>query len=126
MLCWSYKEPIGEAVLVQKFKTGDNTIEEKQFVLKLYQGNAFLIMTHEWEEDGKEKSEMIGFFLDEYHAKNCLGLNKKEGHTENIYESNWQYLSRVRINKKKYKYTDKLVSLLSKAFNNITIEVVSE
>lgn len=116
MLCWSYKEPIGEATLVQ----GD-----KEFLLNLYQGNAFLIMLYEYEEDGKEKSEMIGFFLDEYHAKNCLGLNKKEGYTDNIYNG-WQRLSRVRINKKKYKYADKLLTLLVKAFDNITIEVYAE
>lgn len=99
---------------------------DKEFLLHLYQGNAFLILTHEWEEEGKKKAEVIGFFLDEYHAKNCLGLNKKEGHTDNIYDNGWQRLAKVRLNKKKYRYTDKLVNLLAKAFDNIAIEIYAE
>lgn len=115
-LHWRWEDKVGEAVIRQQ---GD-----KEYTMSLYEGNAFLIMLWEWEEDGEEKWNMYTFFADEQHMKNCLGLNKKGGY-ENIFDGRDE-LVKIRINKAKYHYTEKLVKALVKAFDNITIEIYKE
>lgn len=90
---------------------------------QLYQGNAFLIILYEYNENGKDKYSMHGFFVDKEHAKNCLGITK--GY-DNIYNTEYEQIRKIRINKAKYRYTKELVDMLVKAFDNITIEIVSE
>lgn len=91
---------------------------------QLYQGNAFLIMLWEYEEDGKELWNMHNFFLDKEHAKNCFGLTKD--YPDNIFNTKHYQIRKIRINKAKYKYTKDLVDMLIKAFDNISIEIYSE
>lgn len=122
MLNWNWNEKVGEATFC--FKDRDGNV--KDYSVNLYQGNAFLIMINEYEEDGNEKYEMVGFFLDKFHMKNCLGLNKKGGYTDNIYKTNWKWISKVRINTKKYKHTKDLVTALAEAFDTLEIELYSE
>lgn len=120
-LHWEWSNKCGEITLEQNFDG-----EWKKFPITLYTGNAFLIMLHEFEENGKDMYELYGFFADKAHAKNCLGLNKKDGYTDNIYKRDWQKWSKVRINKAKYdKYKD-LVQMLAQAFDDITIEIYTE
>lgn len=78
MLVWSWSDKCGE--LTDRYGT-----------VNLYEGNALLIMIKEWTlEDGTEQYQVVSFFCDKEHAKNCLGLSK--GH-ENIYESSpWEKL----------------------------------
>ena len=123
-LNWEWKEKCGEITLEQ-FGHGDGV---KEFPITLYKGNAFLIMLHEFkdEESDKDMYNMFGFFLDKEHAKNCLGLNKKRGYGENIYQTDYQRFSKLRINKNKYPYTKDLVQMFVQAFDNIDIEIVSE
>lgn len=124
-LNWEWNEKCGEITLEQY---RNDLGETKKFPLTLYKGNAFLIMLHEFkdEESGEDMYNMAGFFLDKEHAKNCLGLNKKRGYGDNIYQTDYQRISKLRINKNKYPYTKDLVQMFVQAFDNITIEVVSE
>lgn len=123
MLRWEWNEKIGEVEMVEFDK--DNT--PHHFTLDLYQGNAYLIIIHNYkDEDGTDMYNMVGFFLDKYHAKNCLGLNKKEGYTENIYNKKWSKWTKVTLNKRKYRYTKELVGMLTEAFDTIDIQIYSE
>lgn len=91
---------------------------------QLYQGNAFLIMLWEYEEDGKELWSMHNFFVDKEHAKNCFGVTKD--YPDNMFNTKHYQIRKIRINKAKYKYTKDLVDMLIKAFDNIGIEIYSE
>ena len=114
MLRWNFDDKIGEAVIRQ----GD-----KEYTMNLYDGNAFLIFVDEYKDiEGKEMYSVWLFFADEEHAKNCLGLSKNSD--GNIFDERNE-LVRIRINKKVYKYTKKLVDMLVKAFDDIQIEIYS-
>lgn len=90
----------------------------------LYQGNCFLIMLYEFTgDDGKDKYTMHSFFADKEHAKNCLGITK--GY-DNMFNTEYERIEKIRINKGKYRYTKDLVDMLIKAFDNISIEIVNE
>ena len=116
MLIWSFDKKIG---------TVDIFNYDEVRTYQLYQGNAFLIILWEYtDDDGKEKYSVHGFFADKDHAKNCLGLSKD--YTENTYNTNYEQIRKIRINKAKYKYTKELVDMLVKAFDNIEIEIYSE
>lgn len=115
MLRWNFDDKIGEAVIRQ----GD-----REYTMNLYDGNAFLIFVDEYKSiDGNDMYSVWLFFADEQHAKNCLGLCKNGG--GNIFDEK-NMLVKVRINKKEYRYTSKLVEMLIKAFDEIQIEIYSE
>lgn len=118
-LNWLWKEKIGEAEIFNY---------DKVVTCNLYKGNAFLIFIYEYEQDGKEMYNVSYFFADEAHAKRSLGLDKnyKETYGDNLLNHDKYKLQKIRINKKEYKYTNKLVSMLTKAFDEITIELYSE
>lgn len=123
-LHWDWNEKCGEATLVQVVQDG----KEHEFKLGLYTGNAFLIMLSQWQEDGKDMWNMFSFWADKAHMKNCLGLNKKEGYTENMYDVN-VYRGRItkfRLNKTKCRYIKDIVAALVQAFDNIDIEIYKE
>ncbi len=72
MLRWDFKtDKIGtwkEKQIIQG--------EEKEFTYNLYSGNALLISCYEFEVDGVEKYQLVNFYADIQHMKNCLGLTK--------------------------------------------------
>lgn len=117
-ITWQWKDKCGEFITEQIL---DN--EVRQFTHSLYEGNCFLIMLNEWEEDGVNKYSLYSFFADETHAKNCLGLTK--GHT-NMWTDSWDRVIKIRINKKKSRNWKKIVTLFAQAFDNIEIEIYSE
>lgn len=121
-LRWDWDEKCGEATLVQMHE-GE---EDREFKLSLYTGNACLIMLHEFVEDGEERYSLVNFWADKDHMKNCLGLNKRQGYTENIHDTPYQTFTKFKLNKKKCRYFKDIVAALTQAFDNITIEVVSE
>lgn len=121
-LNWSWDGKVGEATVQRMFGREDF----KDTTVVLYEGNALLIMLDEWEEDGAEKWNMYSFFVDEQHAKNMLGLNKKDPECYNVFSQPHQLLKKVRINKAKSHNWKKLVKLFSEAFDAITIELYSE
>ncbi len=121
-LNWNWKDKIGTMTVVQSHPgEEDQTVE-----ISLYQGNAFLIMIHEYQENGQEMYSMYSFFADKQHAKNCLGLNKKQNFGDNIFDTPYVNVKKFRINKKKYRYTKDLVPLLVEAFGEVDIEIFSE
>lgn len=121
-LHWQWDEKCGEATLVRDM--GDD--EEREFKLGLYTGNAYLIMLCEYEENGTEMWNMFSFWADKAHMKNCLGLNKKDGCTENMYATKYQKITKFRLNKGKCRYIKDIVPALVQAFDNIDIEIYKE
>lgn len=115
MVYWDFDKKVGEAVIRQG---------EREFTLNLYDGNAFLIFVDEFKDvDSEDMYYVWLFFADEKHAENCLGLDENGG--GNIFDEK-NMLVKVRINKKEYRYTSKLVKMLVKAFDEIQIEIYSE
>ncbi len=122
-LQWDWNEKCGEATLIETQKDGT----EQEYKINLYKGNAFMIAIFEYVgEDGTEKYQLWSFWADKEHAKNCLGLNKKQGYDSNMYDTPYSRLTRIRLNKDKYPYVKELVPMLAQAFKNITIEIYSE
>lgn len=120
-LRWDWKEKCGEATLVQDFGRG---LEEHK--LALYTGNAFLIMLSEWtDDDGNDMYNMYSFWVDKYHMKNCLGLNKKEGYTENLYAGR-DRITEIRLDKDRCKHLKDIVPALVQAFDNLKVEIYTE
>lgn len=118
-LYWDWKEKVGEAIFEQN---------GKEYTINLYKGNAFLIFINEYKETDSEGVEhdvynLYAFFADEAHAKRCLGLVKG---TDNMFNDGFYRMKKIKINKEKYSYTNKLVSLLVKAFDNLEIEIYKE
>ncbi len=122
-LQWEWKDKCGEITLVQ-MHPGE---EDREYRIDLYQGNAYLIMIHEYTDERRgDVYELFGFFNDKQHMKNCLGLNKKGGYASNMYETPYQKITNLRINKAKYRHTSELVATFTEAFKNIQIEIFTE
>ena len=120
MLRWDFNEKCGEAIL-------HDDIQDKDFTLNLYQGNAYLIFLSEWKEDGKDMYSLHSFWADRDHAKILLGLKKNnDGEMVNIYDNAWgQTITKFRFNKKMRNF-DEIVRMVAKAFDNIDIEIYKE
>ena len=126
-LRWDWNEKCGEAFEVQKLKNEDGVDIEHHFKLNLYTGNACLIMLYEFEDDdGETRYSLANFWADKEHMKNCLGLNKKQGYTENIHNKPWDRFVKFRLNKNKCRYINDIVPALVKAFDNIEIEIYTD
>lgn len=121
-LRWDWDEKCGEVTLVQMHPDE----EDREFTLTLYTGNACLIMLHEFVEDGEERYSLANFWADKAHMKNCLGLNKREGYTENIHNTPYQKFTKFRLNKNKCRYIKDIVPALVQAFDNIDIEIYTD
>lgn len=117
-LTWDWNGKCGELVLQQKNDSG----EWSSYTLNLYQGNACLIMLHEYTDtnDGKEKYELFGFFADKDHMRRCLGLTKGD---YNMYHSEWQTFTTLTLDKAKNRYWKDIVSAFAQAFDTISIEL---
>ena len=120
-LNWLWNEKCGEATFSDTYN-GDN----REYTVNLYIGNAYLIFINEYTEDGVDKYSLSDFWLDKSHMKNCLGLNKKEGYTENILNKEYRKLVKIRLNKKKCKHFKDIITALVQAFDDITVEIYSE
>lgn len=122
-LCWDWEKQCGEITLVQMHPEE----EDRVFTLSLYKGNAYLIMLHEYtDERGQEKTEMFGFFVDKQHMLHCLGLDKKDKESYNLYQTPYQKFTKLRINKAWYPHTKDLVAAFVDAFDSIQIEIYNE
>ena len=116
LLQWDWEHKVGEVVILN---------DDKPVTFTLYQGNAFLIMLYEYEEDGKDMYQMHSFLCDEAHAKRMLGLDKKWKGTygKNCFNQPQYKMTKIRIKKSEYSYTKKLVAMLVEAFDELTIEI---
>lgn len=118
-LNWNWSDKVGTLEAVVDAYEGENLVK-KPHTFTLYQGNALLIVLDEKEEE----YTLYSFFADEAHAKNMMGMNKKQGYTDNII-ARWGW-KKIRINTKKYTKTEKLVGLLLKGLPDLTIELYAE
>ena len=119
-LYWDWKDKVGEAIFESNVG--------QEYTINLYKGNAFLFFINEYKETDEKGEEhnmynLYSFFCDEAHAKRCLGLVKG---TDNMFVDGFYRMKKIRINKEKYSYTNKLVSMLVKAFDNLDIEIYKE
>lgn len=115
---WLWSEKCGEATM-------HDIRDDKDFVVTLYKGNAYLIMLNEWTEDGQEMYSMYSFWADKDHMNSMLGLDKKNA-GGNSYNTDYVRMTKIRLNKKKNPYTKQIVDALIKAFDHITIEIYEE
>lgn len=120
-LSWNWDKKIGEATLVNSWTDRDGHDVEKEFQLSLYNGNAYLIMLHEFEEDGVEKYELHSFWADETHMKRMLGLAPKQGYAENCHDKPYSRITKFRLSKECRDFA-KITAAILKAFDSITIE----
>lgn len=110
-LNWSFKEKAGT---VTEIRDGN------EVTFNFYEGNALMIVTHEYEQDGEQYYNMQWFFIGEDHAKNCLGLSK--GH-DNMFGENG--IARLTIYRAHCRQWKKIIDLFTRAFPNIMIEVLA-
>lgn len=129
-LRWDWSDKVGTLEAVVDVRDGDGWTQ-KEHTFNLYQGNALLIAIDEFTEDGKDMYNLYTFFCDEIHLKNMIGMNKKQGYTENVL-AGWGW-KKIRINTKKYKAekgfrpeVGKLADLLLKGLPDLTIELYAE
>lgn len=115
-LNWKWSEKCGELTVRQTFNG-----ETNEYVKTLYEGNAFLIMLNEWRDkkSNEDMYSMFCFFVDEAHAKRSLGFTGNG----NIFNSEDYVVTKIRLNKAKSRNWKKIVTLFSRAFDNITIEL---
>ena len=119
-LNWLWSERCGEIIAEGMYGDG----QWHEYTLRLYKGNAFLIMLSENDEDNTYT--VSGFFVSKDHAKNCLGLDKKDKDSYNIYQQDHNRWKKVRLNKAKYPYTKDLTTMLVQAFDHIEIEIYND
>ena len=120
-LNWKWDEKCGEATFTDTY-AGDN----RTYTVNLYEGNAYLIFINEYTEDGVDKYSLSTFWADKEHMKNCLGLNKKGGYTENIHNKEYCRLVKIKLNKKKCRHVKETIAALVQAFDNLEIEIYTE
>lgn len=127
-LNWSWKEKIGEIDLTQERKLKSGETWKHNCTLSLYEGNAFLIMIHEYkDEEGKDRYNLYSFFANKEHGQILLGLKKNyEGKKENIFSGGLDTWKTVRLYKNKSRNFKTLVQMFAEAFDNLTIEIITE
>lgn len=114
-LNWSWDERCGTATFIQSHP-GE---EDQEITTTLYNGNCCLIFL---DEDEKENTyQLFSFWADENHMKSCLGLDKDD--PINIYETPFCTMTKIRLNRKKCRYFNKIIKAVSQAFEHIQIEV---
>lgn len=115
-LNWTWSEKAG-TMLVQGTNGKGETITE---TWTLYNGNALLIMLHEFKEDNEDMWEMRSFFVDKPHMNNMLGLSK--GY-HNTFDSDYTKLLKLTLYKDKCKYMWDILKAFTKAFDKLEFEI---
>ena len=106
-LNWNFNKPAGLWVI-----TPDN---KPSYTLHLYCGNAYLIVLSET----KEEYNLVTFWCDKDHMKNCLGLSR--GYHHNIH-SDWEG-SHIFLYEDNCPHARQIADALFRAFENITVTV---
>ena len=95
----------------------------KEYTSNFYEGNALMIVTNEFEENGKELYTVQWFFTDELHAKRCLGLAKcVDGTQHNMFAQDGA-VKRMTVYKEHCRSWKKLVLLFLEAFGSLEIDI---
>ena len=109
-LQWDFRERSGTLTMTQN---------GTEFDINFYEGNAMMIALYEFEEDGQSKYNLQWFFLDETHAKRCLGLVKG---TENMFGD--EPITQMTIYRDHCRNWSKIINLFVKAFPHIQITLL--
>ena len=115
-LNWTWSEKVG-TMLVQGTNGKGEEIDE---TWSLYNGNALLIMLHEFREGDEDMWEMRSFFVDKPHMSNMLGLSK--GYS-NTFDTDYTKLLKLTLYKDKCKYMWDIVKAFTKAFDKLELEI---
>ena len=112
-LHWSFKEKAGMVTEVQ---------HGREFTLPFYVGNAMMIATYEYKDNGKDMYDLMWFFTGKEHAQNCLGLKKNtHGEQDNMFGEN--SITKLVIYREWCRDWQTIVDLFTKAFPHIVIEI---
>ena len=116
MYTWDWNRKSGEITFVQN---------GNEFTVNWYEGNGLMMAINEFkDDDGQEKYQTLWFFLDESHAKRCLGLAKGADGKHNMFED--EPITKITINRSNCRQWKKIMTLFSSAFENITIELTGK
>lgn len=104
------------------FKAKSGTITTaKDGTKNWYEGNALMIVLNEWKEEETDYYSLAWFFLDKDHAKNCFGLNPKEGYKSNMFTEEDNPFTELVIYRKNCQRWKDLLSVVQKAFPDCRI-----
>lgn len=107
----------------KKAGTVTQIYDGKEWTYNFYEGNALMIVTYEFEENGEERYSMAWFFTGMDHARRCLGLKKlDDGTKNNMFGENG--ITRLVIYRQNCNQWPDIVELFSKAFPKIVIEIL--
>lgn len=113
-LRWDFRCKAGTLTQVQ---------DGHEFTISFYEGNAFMIATYEFEENGVEKYDLMWFFVGEDHARRCLGIDKcDDGKKKNIYAD--QPFTSITLYRDNSRYWKKIADYFIKAFPDITVTIL--
>ena len=113
-LTWDFKEKAGTVTQVYN---------GQEYTSNFYEGNALMIVTHEFVEDGQDLYTVAWFFCDKVHAERCLGLKKCDDVTQhNMFDSNGQ-ITHLTIYREHCRQWALLVDLFTRAFPDAVIDV---
>jgi len=118
-LRWEWNRSCGTAVIEQRIHD-----ETKEYDMTLYEGNAYLIMLHEFNENGKEKYEMFSFWLDKEHMQRMLGISNRGKRVDtNTLDQPYNRLKSIRLDKSRCQNVVEIAKALLQAFDDISIKV---
>lgn len=104
-----------------QWKEQSGTIQLEGKTYPFYEGNAFMIVLHEFkDEKGEESWQMMYFFVDKSHAKRCLGLEKG---SYDMFEGN---VEKITIYKNHCHYWKDIVDLFTKTQPDIEITILPQ
>lgn len=115
-LNWTWTEKVGTMIVQCTNGKGEAIIEK----WTLYNGNALLIMLHEFQENNEDMWEMRSFFVDKPHMNNMLGLTK--GYS-NFLNSDYTNLLKLTLYRDKCKYMWDILKAFSKAFEKLELSI---
>ena len=120
-LHWQWSEEAGTLTQVQKDPDGT----KREYTLTFYTGNALMITTYNYEEDGRKCWDMMWFFTGEEHAMNCLGLKKNpHGDQHNMFGEDG--ITQLTIYREYCPEWQLLCDLFTRAFPHITITILEK
>lgn len=109
-LTWDWKKVSG---------TITETIRGMDVTFNFYEGNALMIVLHEYkDDDGTDMYNLHWFFSDETHCRRCLGLEKG---CDSMFEPG--EVKRLVIYRENCRQWEKIVWLFAKAFPDMEIVI---
>lgn len=112
-LNWNFDKPAGLWTIPAGVPGMDT--KKKETTFNLYCGNAYLIVLSET----KEEYNLVTFWCDKDHMKNCLGLSR--GYRQNIY-TDWEG-SHIFLYEDNCPHARQIADALFRAFDNITVTI---